>query len=114
MILVLKPFNMKTNSYKKIIGLFSTVLLILFGLLIKPMASSFTVVKENFTVALEIDWNNDADEKEDIEEKDKINSNLVFGESKNNIGDSFSYFDYQELISSSIYLKIIKPPPEHI
>ena len=105
---------MKTYSHKKSIGLFSTVFLILFGLLIQPVASSFKVVKENFTVALEIDWNNDADEKEDIEENDKINSNLVFGESKNNIRDSFSYFDYQELISSSIYLKIIKPPPEHI
>ena len=105
---------MKTNSLKKSIGLFSTVFLILFSLLIKPIASSFTVVKENFTFALEIDWNNDADEKEDIEEKDKINSNLVFGESKSKIHDSFSNFDYQELISFSIYLKIIKPPPEQI
>ena len=105
---------MKTNSHKKRIGLFSTVFLILFSLLIKPIASSFTVVKENFTFALEIDWNNDADEKEDIEEKDKINTNLVFGESKNKIHDSFSNFDYQELISLSIYLKIIEPTPEQI
>jgi hypothetical protein len=102
---------MKTNSCKSI-GLFSTVFLILFGLLIKPIASSFKVVEENFTVALEIDWNNDADEKEDIEEKDKINTSLVFGESKNKIHNSFSNFDSQEKISFSIYLQIIKPPPE--
>ena len=49
-------------------------------------------------------------EKKDIEEKDKINSNLVFGESRSKIHYSFSNFDYQELISFSIYLKIIKPP----
>ena len=93
---------------------FLTVLfLITVGLLAEPLIMTYTFTLNNDHVALiDFDWNNDTDEKEDGQEKDKINSHAYWVKPKQNLLYFKANFNLSEKIFYSLNLKVISPPPE--
>jgi len=91
----------------------SALLLIIIGLLAEPllMAYSLTMNKEVITI-IDVDWNNDTDEKEDNQEKDKINTYSDWVRSKQNKTLFKSNFNFKEKKFYSLNQKVISPPPE--
>jgi hypothetical protein len=92
-------------------------LLVLFvlkmSILAEPLLLTFYWANDSKAVAvLDLDWNNDTDEKEDQQEKDKINAPTLWLKTNRNMPPVLANFNLSEKLFRSPKLKVISPPPE--
>lgn len=94
---------------------FTVLFLITVGILAEPSIMTYSFMWNNEQIALiDFDWNNDTDEKEDSQEKDKINTHSYWVKPKQNLLCLKTNFNFSEKKFYSLYIKVILPPPERV
>jgi hypothetical protein len=86
---------------------------IFFGLLVKPITDSFSLLNDNVLVEFDMGDTKESD-KEDSEVKDLFNPKLAFTKTNYVQLYRFSNFNLNEKSINRISLKIISPPPEKL